>query len=119
MLLLASSLGLAGTGWAQLAASAVQFAIALRLATVRPTGAGAFATLLRCLVCATLSCAPAWWLFHERWMLALPVLAMMAAPWVFVVLARRMHVLTDAERERVRAVLARRGATPALLWFVP
>jgi hypothetical protein len=51
--------------------------------------------------------------------LALPVVALGAAPFVFVVLARRARVLTDEERERVRAVLARRGVTPALMWFVP
>jgi O-antigen/teichoic acid export membrane protein len=119
MLLLASSLGLVGTGWAQLAACVVQFVIALRLATVRPGGADAFATLLRCLVCAGIAFVPAWALFHARTTLALPVVALGAAPFVFVVLARRARVLTDEERERVRAVLARRGVTPALMWFVP
>ncbi|HKW14943.1 MAG TPA: lipopolysaccharide biosynthesis protein [Candidatus Krumholzibacteria bacterium] len=117
MLLFASSLGLVGTGWAQLAASAVQFVIALRLAKVRPTGRDAFATFVRCIVCAAVAFAPMWWLFHRHYYIAFPVLV--SAPVIFVMLARRMHVLADAERERVRAVLARRGVTPALMWFVP
>jgi O-antigen/teichoic acid export membrane protein len=117
MLLLASSLGLVGTGWAQLAASAAQFVIALRLATVRPAGRDAFATFARCILCAAVAFAPTWWFFHKHVYIAFPVLVL--APVIFVVLARRMHVLADTERERVRAVLARRGVTPALMWFVP
>jgi len=119
MLVLASTLGLTGTGWAQLAASAVQFGIALALARVRPSGAEALGTLLRCVLCALVAFAPAWWLFHVHAMLVLPVLASLAAVWIFVVVARRMRVLNDAERDRVRAVLARRGVGPALMWFVP
>jgi O-antigen/teichoic acid export membrane protein len=119
MLLLASSLGLPGTGWAQLAASAVQFVLALRLATVRPDGASAFSTLARSLACAAIAFVPAWWLFRLHVMIVFPIAAAVAAVWIFVVLARRARVLTDLERERVRAVLARRGVTPALMWFVP
>jgi O-antigen/teichoic acid export membrane protein len=119
MLLLASSLGLVGTGWAQLAASAVQFVIALRLATVRPAGTHAFATLLRCILCAAVAFAPAWWLFRVHAMLVLPMATAVLAVWIFVLLARRLRILTDAERDRVRAVLARRGVTPAVMWFVP
>lgn len=119
MLLCASSLGLVGTGWAQLTASAVQLAFALRLATVRPTGAHAFGTLARSLLCAGVSFAPAWWLFNAHLSIALPVAALAAAPWIFVVLARRVRVMNDGERERVRAVLTQRGAGPVLMWFVP
>jgi len=108
-----------GTGWAQLAASAAQFFIALRLATVRPAGRNAFATLLRCVLCAAVAFAPAWWLFRVHAMLVLPIAAAVAAVLIFVVLARRMRILTSAERDRVQAVLARRGVTPALMWFVP
>jgi O-antigen/teichoic acid export membrane protein len=119
MLLFASSLGLVGTGWAQLAASAAQFGIALRLARVRPTGADALVTLLRSVVCAALAFAPAWWLFHAHAMIAFPIVALVLAPVIFVLLARRMRILEDRERERVRAVLAYRGVRPALMWFVP
>ena len=119
MLLFASSLGLVGTGWAQLAASAVQFGVALRLATVRPRGADAFATLVRSVLCAAIAFAPAWWLFHAHRMLALPLTALVVAPFIFVALARRMRILEDRERVRVRAVLADRGFGPALMWFVP
>ncbi len=119
MLVFASSLGLVGTGWAQLAASAAQFALALRLATVRPTGAGAFATLVRSLVCAVVAFAPAWYLFHVHAMFALPIAASLGATVIFVALARRMRILSEDERERVRLVLARRGVGPALMWFVP
>jgi O-antigen/teichoic acid export membrane protein len=119
MLLFASSLGLVGTGWAQLAASAVQFGVALRLATVRPRGADAFVTLARSVLCAAAAFAPAWWLFRAHASIALPIAALVVATPLFVGLARRVHILNDPERERVRAVLARRGVGPALMWFVP
>ncbi|HET6350079.1 MAG TPA: hypothetical protein VFH88_13450 [Candidatus Krumholzibacteria bacterium] len=119
MVSLASSLGLAGTGWAQLLASLVQFGIALRLATVRPRTASAFATLLRSLACAAAAFAPAWLVLHA----GLPLLAVggaaIVSPWIFVQLARRGQVWSGEERERVRSVLARRGVGPALMWFVP
>jgi O-antigen/teichoic acid export membrane protein len=119
MLLCASSFGLMGTAWAQLAACAAQLGVALRLATVRPSGANVFRTLLRSVLCAGIAFAPAWWLFHVHAMIAFPLAAAAIAAVLFVVLARRMRMLTDAERERVRAVLARRGVGPALMWFVP
>jgi hypothetical protein len=74
---------------------------------------------VRSLACAAIAFVPAWALFHAHATLVLPVVAAVAAPFVFVMLARRARVLNDAERERVRAVLARRGVTPAVMWFVP
>jgi len=119
MLLCASSLGLVGTGWAQLAASSAQFAIAMRLATVRPSVGDAFGALARSVLCAAVAFAPAWWLFRAHVNIAFAVMALVAATPLFVGLARRVHILSDTERERVRAVLARRGVGPALMWFVP
>jgi O-antigen/teichoic acid export membrane protein len=119
MIVCASSLGLVGTGWAQLAASAVQFGIALALASVRPKTADAMGALLRSLVCAAIAFAPVWWLFHARVPVVIPIVVAIATPWIFVQLARRARVLNPEERERVRVVLARRGVGPALMWFVP
>jgi O-antigen/teichoic acid export membrane protein len=115
----ASVLGLEGTGWAALAASLVQFVIAVRLATVRPSMAASAATLLRSVVCAVLAFLPAWLLLRTGGSLAIPLAFLLAVPVIFVVLARRARVLDADERERVKAVLARRGMGPALGWFIP
>jgi O-antigen/teichoic acid export membrane protein len=119
MLALASSLGLAGTGWAQLVASLVQLLLALRLASVRPAASDAFATLARCAGCAALAFVPVGLLFRLGTPVAAPLVVAAATPWIFTWLARRTHILTGEERERVRAMLARRGIGPALMWFVP
>jgi O-antigen/teichoic acid export membrane protein len=119
MLVLASSMGLEGTGWAALGASLVQLLIAMRLAPVRLPAAVAVATLFRACGCGLISFAPVWLLLHFGAPLVAPVVLVAVIPFVFVWLARRAHVLGGEERERIRAILAARGMGPALNWFVP
>ena len=117
MLALASTFGLEGTGLAAIGACLVQFVVAMRLASVRPSVHGALSTLARSTVCAALVFAPVW--LFARWSVPLMMVMLIATPAMFVALARRARVLEPAERERVRAILARRGAAPVLNWFVP
>jgi O-antigen/teichoic acid export membrane protein len=119
MLVLASSFGLEGTGLAALGASLVQFGIAMRLAEVRPPARVALATLLRAAICAALAFVPVWLLLRLGVPLAVPIVVCVGVPLLFVALARRLRVLDADERDRVRAILSRRGMGPVLDWFVP
>jgi O-antigen/teichoic acid export membrane protein len=116
MLVLASSIGLVGTGWAQLLASFVQLVVALRLAVVRPRASVAFGTLVRAVLCGVVAFLPAWLLSPTGWP---SLLLLVVVPPIFVFLARRLHVLDAEERDRVRTILARRGLGPIVMWFVP
>lgn len=119
MLLLASSFGLEGTGMAAIGASLVQWVVAMRLASVRPSTGVAIGTLVRSSACAALAFAPAWLLFHIGAPWAATITMVPLIPGAYVWLARRARVLGDDERERVRAILGRRGVGPVLNWFVP
>lgn len=119
MLALAPRVGLEGAGIAGLAAAGVQLALAVRLARVRPPARDAFAALCKSLVAALLAFAPAWWVGRAGAGLGWQALAGAAGVWIFVIAARRMRVLSETERERLRSVLSRRGAGPALAWFIP
>jgi hypothetical protein len=97
----------------------VQFAIAMRLASVRPSLRVATQTLLRSLACAAAAFLPAWVLLRTGMPLVATVALAPLIPLVFVALVRRAHVLEPVERERVRTILARRAPAPVLDWFVP
>jgi O-antigen/teichoic acid export membrane protein len=119
MVVLASSLGLEGTGWAAVAASLAQWVVAMRLGLVRPSATEAIGTLLRSLACAAIAFLPVWLVSRSGAPAAVPFLVGVGVPFLFVYLARALRVLTPEERARVRTVLSRRGIGPALMWFVP
>jgi O-antigen/teichoic acid export membrane protein len=119
MVALASALGLEGAGWAALAASLAQLAIAMRLASVRPGARAAAGSLARSLFCSGVALSPAWLAVRTGAAPVLVLAAVLVAPVGFVHLARGVRVLDGDEKERVRAALSRRGLGPALSWFVP
>ena len=112
-------MGLEGTGVAQLSACAVQLAVAIRLASIRPAAAEMAGALLKSSLCAVVALAPAFVLNLIHAPALLTLVAGGVAVWVYVRLARRARVLSGDERERVRAILSERGLGPALAWFVP
>lgn len=118
MVALASSLGLEGAGLAAVLASLVQFAVAMRLASVRPGAADAAATLFKSLACAAFAFLPVWFLLRSGPSIAVPFVAL-TVPVIFVYLARRVRVLNTDERARVRAMLAQRRLSPVVDWLVP
>lgn len=119
LLTLSSTLGLAGTGVAQLVACAVQLAVAVRLAAIRPAVAEMTGAFCKSAVCALVAFAPVLILDALHAPVAATLVAGIAAAWLFVLFARRARVLSNDERERVRTMLSHRGLGPALAWFVP
>jgi len=117
MLVLASAFGLEGTGMAAIGASFVQWILSMRLASVRPSTSVAMGTLLRASLCAILAFVAPWLALRLGAPWGVALLFAPLAPIVFVWAARRSHILDQDERDRVRAMLGRRGAV--LTWFVP
>jgi O-antigen/teichoic acid export membrane protein len=119
MLALTPRVGLEGAGVAQLSAAAVQLVLAARLARVRPGIREGLDALARSMLAALVALLPAMIAVRAAAPLVVQAGLGLAAPWFFVRAARRARVLTADDRERLRAVLARRGAGPALSWFIP
>jgi O-antigen/teichoic acid export membrane protein len=119
LLVLTSRIGLEGTGVAQVSASAVQLALAIRLASIRPGAVEMAGTLVKSLACAAVAFAPVVLLDRAHAPAPVTLAAGVVAVWLYVRLARRARVLSIAERERVHALVSGRGLRPALAWFVP
>lgn len=117
---LAGPMGVAGAGVAQLAACAAQFALAARLASVKPRASEVASSLARVVVCAAAAFAPVAMIEIVRapralaWVLAIP------AAWIYVRSVRRAHVFTADERARLSQALPGAGlATRRLGWWMP
>jgi O-antigen/teichoic acid export membrane protein len=119
MVALASSLGLEGTGWAAIGASLVQLVVAMRLASVRPAVSVAVATLLRAVACGVIAFIPVWLLERSGAGAGSRAALAPVAAVIFVLVARRLRLLEDEERRRVRSILATRGMGALVNWFVP
>jgi len=119
MLVLAPRLGLEGAGVAQLAACVVQLALAARLTRLRPGARDALAAFARSLLAAAVALAPAALAVLLHAPLAVRIGLGGVAPFAFVRVARSVHVLGAAERERLREVVARRRAGSVMAWFIP
>ena len=119
MLVLASRLGVAGAGVAQLAACLLQLGIAVRLAAVKPRLADALASLAKTLLCAAAAFAPA--VLAQR--LGAPRLVtwplVLLALWIYVRVARRLRVLAADERARLVQTLQGHGLARGLAWWMP
>jgi O-antigen/teichoic acid export membrane protein len=119
LLALAGPLGVVGAGVAQLVACAVQLALAVRLATVRPRLSDALASLLKSLACAIAAFAPVAILTEMGaphvvgWVLAA------VAFWIYVRGARRLAVLTHDERARLVQAVTSHGFARGLAWWMP
>jgi O-antigen/teichoic acid export membrane protein len=119
LLALASPLGVAGAGVAQLSACVVQLFLAARLAPVRPRVGEMIATAVKAAVCAAVALAPVVALGAVgaprplAWALALP------AAWLFVRATRRVRVLSHEERTRMTELLRGHGFARALAGWMP
>lgn len=119
LLALAGPMGVVGAGVAQFVACVVQLVAANRLASVKPRAGDAWASLSKSVVCATVAFAPAVVVSAigaprlAAWALGL------AAFWIYVRAARRLRILADDERARLRQALAGHGLARGLVWWMP
>jgi hypothetical protein len=93
--------------------------LAARLASVRPSAGEALLVLAKAVLAAVIALAPAFVAAREAAPAAAQIGLGLAAPLVFVLVARRARILTPEDRDRLRSVLARRGVGPAVSWLVP
>jgi O-antigen/teichoic acid export membrane protein len=119
LVVLAAHLGVAGAGVAQLAACAVQLALAARLASVKPSAGAALSSLAKSLVAAAAAFAPSVLAgaLHAPRVLVL-VLAVVA-PWIYLRSVRRLHIFTHDERARLAQVIEGHGLARGLAWWMP
>jgi O-antigen/teichoic acid export membrane protein len=116
---LASPLGVAGAGVAQLAACSVQLALAARLALVKPTMVEASSSLAKSLLSAALAFAPAAAASVLDVPRALVIALALVAPWIYVRSVRRLRVFTHDERARLAQVMQGHGLARGLAWWMP
>jgi O-antigen/teichoic acid export membrane protein len=119
LLALSGPLGVVGAGVAQLVACAVQLALAVRLATVRPHLSDALASLFKSLACAIAAFAPVVILNEMGAPLAVGWVLAVVAFWIYVRGARRLSVLTRDERARLVQTITSHGFARGLAWWMP